>query len=408
MLSRTSWIFIAWVLYFKYGPRFFTPIPKTLNPLYNHTMALSIGIVGLPNVGKSTLFNALLKRQAALAANYPFATIEPNIGIVDVPDERLQILSKIVQNDFGTMIGSREVPEKIIPAVIKFYDIAGLVKGASQGEGLGNEFLGHIREVDAIIQVVRSFEDENVIRAGSTDPQSDAETINTELILADLSVLEKKIKFLPGEIRAGKDKDILQKERLYNLVLNAFNENKMANMLNLSDEEKMYLKDLNLLTIKPMIYVLNVSEQEVQQNYTQKGIVGSYDNIRISAKIESELSVLDENDRLEYMKEFGMSESGLDRIIKKCYDLLGLQTYLTAGPKEIRAWTIKKGDTAPKAAGKIHTDFERGFISAEIVNYDALKEVMSMKIAKEKGLVRLEGKTYVMHDGDVVEFNFNV
>jgi len=371
-------------------------------------MSLSIGIVGLPNVGKSTLFNALLKRQAALAANYPFATIEPNVGIVDVPDERLQILSKIVQNDFGTKTGDREIPEKVIPAVIKFYDIAGLVKGASQGEGLGNEFLGHIREVDAIIQVVRSFEDPNVIRAGSIDPQSDSETINTELILADLSVLEKKMRFLQSELRGNKSKENLEKERLYNLLFTSFNENKMANTLKLTDEERTYLKDLNLLTLKPMIYILNVSEADVQENYTQKGIIGSYDNIRVSAKIESELAVLDENDRLEYMKEFGMVESGLDRIIRKCYELLGLQTYLTGGPKEVRAWTIKKGDTAPKAAGKIHTDFERGFISAEIVGFDALKGVMSMKTAKEKGLVRLEGKSYVMKDGDVVEFNFNV
>lgn len=371
-------------------------------------MSLSIGIVGLPNVGKSTLFNALLKRQAALAANYPFATIEPNIGIVDVPDERLQILSKIVQNDYGTTMGSREVPEKTIPAVIKFYDIAGLVKGASQGEGLGNEFLGHIREVDAIIQVVRAFEDENVIRAGSTDPESDASTINTELILADLSVLEKKMRFLQSELRGNKSKENLEKERLYNLLLTSFNENKMSNALNLTNEEKMYIKDLNLLTIKPMIYVLNESELDIVNNYTQKGVIGSYDNIRISAKIESELSVLDENERKEYMKEFGMTESGLDKIIKKCYDLLGLQTYFTAGPKEVRAWTINKGDTAPKAAGKIHTDFERGFISAEIVGFEPLKSVMSMKTAKDKGLIRLEGKNYVMQDGDVVEFNFNV
>lgn len=371
-------------------------------------MSLSIGIVGLPNVGKSTLFNALLKRQAALAANYPFATIEPNIGIVDVPDERLQFLSKIVQNDYGTKAGDRAIPEKIIPAVIKFYDIAGLVKGASKGEGLGNEFLGHIREVDAIIQVVRSFEDENVIRAGSTDPENDAVTINTELILADLAVLEKKTRFLQSEMRGNKSKENLEKERLYTLLLQSFNENKMANELNFTDEEKMYLKDLNLLTIKPMVYVLNVSEADIIKNYTQKGIIGSHENIRISAKIESELAVLEENDRQEYMKEFGMVESGLDKIIKKCYELLGLQTYLTAGPKEIRAWTIKKGDTAPKAAGKIHTDFERGFISAEIVGFEALKSVMSMKTAKEKGLVRLEGKNYIMQDGDVVEFNFNV
>lgn len=371
-------------------------------------MSLSIGIVGLPNVGKSTLFNALLKRQAALAANYPFATIEPNVGIVDVPDERLQVLSKIVQNDFGAKIGNREIPEKIVPAMIQFYDIAGLVKGASKGEGLGNEFLGHIRGVDAIIQVVRAFEDENVIRAGSLDPQSDAITINTELILADLNILEKKVRFIQSELRGNKSAENLEKDRLYKLLLESFNQNKMANELNLSDEEQLYLKDLNLLTLKPMIYVLNVSESEIQKNYTQKGIYGSHESLRISAKIESELSLLEENDRLEYMKEFGMIESGLDRIIKKGYDILGLQTFLTAGPKEVRAWTVKKGDRAPQAAGKIHTDFERGFISAEIVGFDHLKESMSMKVAKEKGYVRLEGKNYVMKDGDIVEFHFSV
>ena len=372
-------------------------------------MSLSIGIVGLPNVGKSTLFNALLKRQAALAANYPFATIEPNIGIVDVPDNRLNKLCKIMQNDYGTKIGSREVPEKVIPAVIKFYDIAGLVKGASKGEGLGNEFLGHIKEVDAILQVVRVFEDKNVIRSGSVDPQSDAETINTELILSDLNTVEKRIKNHQSILRADRSKENLEKEKLYNLLLQNFNDNKMANQLNLNIEQKNYLKDLNLLTLKPMFYVLNVSELEISNNYTHKGVVGPYENIRISAKIESELAqIQDEQEKNEYMQEFGLVQSGLDKIIKKSYNMLGLHTYFTAGPKEVRAWTIKVGDTAPKAAGKIHSDFERGFISANVISFDNLINSESYKTAKEKGLVKLEGKNYIVQDGDVIEFNFNV
>lgn len=371
-------------------------------------MSLSIGIVGLPNVGKSTLFNALLKRQAALAANYPFATIKPNVGVVDVPDERLHILSKIIINDFGAGSAGREIPGRVVPTVIKFYDIAGLVKGASGGEGLGNEFLGHIREVDAIVHVVRAFTDENVVRSGSVDVESDTTTINTELVLADLAVVEKKVKWIESELRGNKSKENMEKKRLYDLLLNCFNGGKMANELNLNIEEKSYLKDLNLLTLKPMIYVLNVDEDDVVSGYTQKGIVGDHDNIRVCAKIECELAVLEESEKFEYMKELGIVESGLDKIIRRGYELLGLETFFTAGPKEIRAWTIEKGSVAPVAGGKIHTDFERGFISAEVVNVDKLGDLMSMKLAKEKGLIRLEGKNYVVRDGDVVEFHFSV
>ena len=334
-------------------------------------MSLSIGIVGLPNVGKSTLFNALLKRQAALAANYPFATIEPNTGIVDVRDPRLNILAQFVRNDYGSKAGDRQIPEKIIPAVVQFYDIAGLVKGASQGEGLGNEFLGHIRGVDAIVQVVRDFTDENVIRAGATNPEEDIQTINTELILADLQSLEKKM-------------PILEKE------------------------DEILIKDLNLLTLKPMIIVLNTDESKLSTQDTQKITISGKDGLEICAKIESELAEFDENERQSYMKEIGITEPGLDRLIREGYELLNLESFLTMGPKEVRAWTYTKGDKAPQAAGKIHTDFERGFISAEIVNYSDLKPLESLKKAREKGLVRLEGKNYTMRDGDVVEFNFSV
>lgn len=371
-------------------------------------MSLSIGIVGLPNVGKSTLFNALLKRQAALAANYPFATIEPNIGVVDVPDARLNDLAQYVKNDYGTKAGSREVPEKIIPAVVKFYDIAGLVKGASQGEGLGNEFLGHIREVDAIVQVVRDFTDENVIRAGAVDPQEDIKTINTELILADLQSLEKKIPVLEKELKISKDSESQTKLQVIHKIHETLNNGELASTLYLKKEEIRLVQDLNLLTLKPMIVVVNTDEGKLNSDDTKINNIYGKDGLRICAKTEADLADFDEKEKNSYMESIGITEPGLNKLIKKGYELLNLESFLTMGPKEVRAWTYSKGDKAPQAAGKIHTDFERGFISAEIVNYSDLKPLESLKKAKEKGLVRLEGKNYTMRDGDVVEFHFSV
>jgi GTP-binding protein YchF len=364
-------------------------------------MSLSIGIVGLPNVGKSTLFNALLKRQAALAANYPFATIEPNVGVVDVPDLRLAKLAQYVRTDYGQRLGDRELPEKIIPSVIKFYDIAGLVKGASQGEGLGNEFLSHIRDVDAIVQVVRDFHDENIIRAGAVDPKSDIDTINTELILADLQVLQKRLE---------KSKDSAQKKDLYTKLDSALNSGQLASSLSLTADELALCQDLNLLTLKPMIYVLNVDEDSLSKAVTQETRVAAVADINvipISAKIESELSSFSDEEKGSYMREVGITESGLDKVIRKGYEMLGLQDFLTMGPKEVRAWTIKKGTKAQQAAGKIHTDFEKAFIAADIISFETLARLESWKKAKELGQIRLEGKDYVMQDGDVVEFRVN-
>lgn len=365
-------------------------------------MSLSIGIIGLPNVGKSTLFNALLKRQQALAANYPFATIEPNIGIVDVPDSRLQKLAEIVKLEFGQRKGDREIPEKIIPAVVKFYDIAGLVKGASQGEGLGNQFLSHIRETDALIQVVRDFTDENVIRAGAIEPKSDIEIINTELMLADLQVLDKKIEHFDSDLRRARTPENLRRMELYTKLQVNLNKGVLAHSVGISMEDQSLLKDLNLLTFKPMIYVYNVDEANLNKVSTQNDLV------YLCAKIESELSSLDDSDSKAYMKEIGIDESGLDKVIKKGFEILGLQTFLTAGPKEVRAWTIRKDAKAPQAAGVIHTDFERGFISAEIISFDDLVKANGWKPAKDLGLIRIEGKNYAMRDGDVVEFHFSV
>jgi hypothetical protein len=371
-------------------------------------MSLSIGIVGLPNVGKSTLFNALLKRQAALVANYPFTTIEPNIGVVDVPDERLEHLAQFVRNDFGARAGNREVPEKITPAVIKFYDIAGLVKGASQGEGLGNEFLGHIREVDAIVQVVRDFSDENVIKAGAVSPEEDIQTINTELILADSQSLEKKIERMGNLFKSPKNKEDVQKALIYNKLRQIFNEGNFAGGVIWSEEGGEVLRELNLLTLKPMIYVFNVDEQNLKANSAQNTLISQYNSISISAKIESELSDFSKEEQKTFMRELGISESGLDKVIKKSYEILGLQSFLTMRSKEVRAWTIKKGALASQAAGVVHTDFERGFISAEVINYQNLLPIESLKKAKELGKIRLEGKEYVMQDGDIVEFRFSV
>lgn len=363
---------------------------------------LSIGIVGLPNVGKSTLFNALLKRQAALAANYPFATIKPNVGMVDVPDNRLETLVKVVENDF------RKPPEKYTPAVVKFYDIAGLVKGASQGEGLGNEFLGHIREVSAIAHVLRDFDDPNVARAGSVDPETDREIINTELALADIQVLEGLISKLKKDARGVSSKEVELKLPVAEKILKELNDGKTVGEVSLSEEEKKLSKDLNLLSLKPIIYVFNISEDKLSNKDVQNDLKSDNDNIYICAKLEADLANFDENEQKNYLSELGVEHSGLDKLIRKSYEILGLHTFFSIGLKEVKAWTISKGLTAYEAAGVIHTDFQRGFISAEIINFADLKAFESVKKAKERGLVRLEGKEYIVRDGDVILFRFNV
>ncbi len=360
-------------------------------------MSLSIGIVGLPNVGKSTLFNALLKRQVALSANYPFATIEPNIGVVEVPDPRITQIANIVRKEYAkagtTPEQNLNIPEKTTYAVVKFYDIAGLVKDAHKGEGLGNKFLAHIREVDAIIHVIRDFKDENVIKAGAISPKEDQETIETELLLADLEMLEKKL------MGAKKDK---AEAALLEKIKQKLERAERINFEEFNQDEATYVFQLNLLSAKPVIYALNVDEGDLISAAPESHYV------RICAKIESELSSLSEDDAKEYLSQLGLKESALDRLIRESYRLLNLQSYFTAGVKEVRAWTIKKGDKAPQAAGKIHTDFEKGFIRAELVSFDDYIKSGGWKGAREAGSLRLEGKEYIMHDGDVVEFRFNV
>ena len=361
-------------------------------------MSLSIGIVGLPNVGKSTLFNALTKNNV-LAANYPFATIEPNVGVVGVPDPRLAKLAEI----FGS--------EKLLPAAVSFVDIAGIVKGASEGAGLGNKFLANIRETDAICQVIRVFKDENVTREGERtaeflDPASDIEVINTELALADLQTIEKAIPRLEKESRIHKEKAAtLEVVKEAQAVLN------QGKLLFGSKVDLAAIAELQLMTTKPFLYVFNVdaselADQELRANL--QALVAPAKAIFLDAKTEAELAELDEADMLELLKEIGMEEPGLATLAGVGFETLGLQTYLTAGPKEARAWTIHKGDTAPVAAGVIHTDFQKGFIKAEIVAFDDLIEAGSMTEARARGKVRMEGKEYVMADGDVVEFRFNV
>ena len=365
---------------------------------------MKLGIVGLPNVGKSTLFNAITSTKNAEAANYPFCTIEPNIGTVAVPDYRLDELAKMYN------------PDKITPAVIEFVDIAGLVKGASKGEGLGNKFLSNIREVDAIVHVVRCFEDGEIVHVeGSIGPKRDIEVINLELIFSDLDILERRI---DKAVKAAKgDKKYLAEVDLLNRVKAHLEEGKSARSMEFTDEEKAIMADIPLLSNKPIIYVANMSEDDFNGKldsnpfYNEVLQIAREENsevVPICARLEEEIADMSKEDKMMFLEELGLKESGLDRLIKAGYHLLGLISYLTAGKPEVRAWTITRGTKAPQAAGKIHSDFERGFIRAEIVAFDDLKACGSMAAAKEKGLVRSEGKDYVMKDGDVTLFRFNV
>lgn len=364
---------------------------------------LEVGIVGLPNVGKSTLFNAITKAGAE-AANYPFCTIEPNVGVVDVPDKRLDVLSDMFKS------------KKIVPAAMRFVDIAGLVKGASKGEGLGNKFLSHIREVDAVAEVVRCFEDGNITHVeGSIDPLRDIDIINTELCLADMETVEKRQERLVKLAKTG-DKKVKLEQAVMEKVMAGLSDGVPARRLGLTEEEQEFLGELHLLTMKPVLYITNVAEGEVADPSGNEHVqaVKKYaaeenaEVIVVSAKMESEVAEFPEEEAKEYLEMAGLEETGLDRLIKAGFKLLGLMTFLTAGEMESRAWTIKLNTKAPQAAGKIHTDFERGFIRAEIVSFDDLVACGSKAAAREKGLVRLEGKDYVMQDGDVVEFRFNV
>jgi GTP-binding protein YchF len=365
-------------------------------------MALTAGIVGLPNVGKSTLFNAITQA-GALSANYPFATIDPNVGIVEVPDHRLDKLTELVN------------PKKTVPTAFEFTDIAGIVKGASKGEGLGNQFLSHIRQVDAICHVVRAFEDENITHvAGEVDPISDIETINLELILADLETVSKRADRV-AKLARQKDKEAVQEQAVLEKLKESLEDETPARAVEFSDDQQKIVKGLHLLTSKPILYVANVSEEEIGEPDNEKvtqirefAAKEKAEVIVICAKIESEIAELDGDEKEEFLQDLGIEESGLDQLIRATYNLLGLATYFTAGEQEVRAWTFRKGMTAPQAAGIIHTDFERGFIRAETVSYEDLVDAGTMGVARDRGRVRLEGKEYLVKDGDVIHFRFNV
>ena len=367
-------------------------------------MGLTAGIVGLPNVGKSTLFNAITKA-GALAANYPFATIDPNVGVVEVPDERINKLVEIVK------------PKKTIPTIFEFTDIAGIVKGASKGEGLGNKFLSHIREVDAIVQVVRAFDDDNVTHVdGAVDPIRDIETINLELIFADLEVIEKRLPKIEKKAQLKVDKDCVYEYGVLKEIQETLLNDLPIRTMKLNENDLALIKNFNFLTHKPMLYVANISEDEIAdyddneyvktiKEFAQKE--GS-EVVVISAKIESELSELEDDEKLMFLEELGVTEPGLDKLIKRSYYLLGLETYFTAGPQEVRAWTFRRGSKAPKCAGIIHTDFEKGFIRAETIKYPDYIKYNGEQGCKENGKMRLEGKEYIVQDGDVMHFLFNL